>query len=301
MPRFAKRPHSGRKDTRAGVLRKDARIKDVSEKSLERYVAKKSLGQHFLTSQAAIDKIIAAGEITSNDIVVEVGPGKGVLTEPLLIFAGKVVAIEKDEELAAELKERYSRAIEGFRLDLIVGDVLDFDPVVALKSSKRELHYKVIANIPYYITNAIIRMFLETAAQPDLMVLLIQKEVAERILARDGKESILSIAVKAYGTPKVAAKVLAGSFNPPPKVDSAILVINDISKKLFENIDEKVFFKAVRAGFAHKRKKLASNLTAVYKKDKIKEVFEKLKMPADTRAEDITVKDWKKIVQEFSK
>ncbi len=311
MPRFAKRPHSGRKDTRSGVIRKnkhsDGRINTPSEKSLERYVAKKSLGQHFLTSQAAIDKIIAAGEITSNDIVVEVGPGKGVLTEPLLIFAGKVVAIEKDEELTAELKERFSRAIEGFRLDLRVGDVLDFDPVVALKSSKRELHYKVIANIPYYITNAIIRMFLETAAQPDLMVLLIQKEVAERILARDGKESILSIAVKAYGTPKIAAKVLAGSFNPPPKVDSAILVINDISKKLFGEegekgaIDEKTFFKAVRAGFAHKRKKLASNLTAVYKKDKIKDVFDKLKLPADTRAEDITVKDWKKLVQEFSK
>jgi 16S rRNA (adenine1518-N6/adenine1519-N6)-dimethyltransferase len=304
MRRFAKRPHSGRKDTRSGVIKyrkNDPANLEVAESDApKKYVAKKSLGQHFLVSESALSKIVDAADIHADDIVVEVGPGKGVLTEHLLCFAGKVIAIEKDPELVGGLKETFSRAIEGFRLDLIEGDVLDFDPSV-MNFYKKDLSYKVVANIPYYITNAIIRLFLETKAQPDLMVLLIQKEVAERILARDGKESILSIAVKAYGTPKIAAKVPAGAFNPPPKVDSAILVINDISKKLFETIDEKVFFKAVRAGFAHKRKKLAGNLTAVYKKDVIKTVFEKLKFKPDTRAEDITIKDWKKLVQELAK
>lgn len=314
MRRFAKRPHSGRKDTRAGVYKKD---QIENEENRQLYQAKKSLGQHFLTSESALKKIIDAGEVTANDIVIEVGPGKGVLTEALLQKAGKVIAIEKDKELIPELQERFLRDIEGFRLDLLEEDILDIDPS-AMDFNKnprtKNRPYKVIANIPYYITNAIIRLFLETKSQPHLMVLLIQKEVAERILARDGKESILSIAVKAYGTARIEAKVPAGAFNPPPKVDSAILVISDISKKLFEDIGdtansektniaiaEKMFFKAVRAGFAHKRKKLASNLTAVYKKDKIADVFKKMKLDADTRAEDITVKDWKKLVQELSK
>ncbi len=273
--------------------------------------AKKSLGQHFLTSTYALDQIVKAGDITSSDLVVEIGPGKGVLTERLITSAGKVIAIEKDRELIAGLRESFSRAIDGFRFELIEGDILDFD-TETLRGSKKTISYKVIANIPYYITNAIIRLFLEATSQPERMVLLIQKEVADRIMARDGKESILSIAVKAYGTPKVVAKVPPGAFNPPPKVDSAVIVISSISKKLFQmsahpnkegdaSINEKTFFKIVRAGFAHKRKMLAGNLTTLYKKDAIAIVFKKIGMPMKTRAEDITIQDWKKLAEEFSK
>jgi 16S rRNA (adenine1518-N6/adenine1519-N6)-dimethyltransferase len=300
MRRFAKRPHSGRTDKRAGVIKKNKDGQPEETMPKGKYIAKKSLGQHFLTSQSAIDKIVAAGEVTAKDIVLEVGPGKGVLTEQLLRVAGKVIAIEKDRDLVTELKDRFSEAIYGFRLELREADILDIDPSTNL-FSKKPLKYKVIANIPYYITNAIIRLFLENPAQPELMVLLVQKEVAERILAKDGKESLLSIAVKAYGTPKIVSKVPAGAFNPPPKVDSAILLIKDISKKNFEKIDEKAFFKIVRASFAHKRKKVAGNLTALYKKDLIKSVFEKLKLSPDVRAEDLTVTDWKKITAEFTK
>jgi 16S rRNA (adenine1518-N6/adenine1519-N6)-dimethyltransferase len=293
MRNKGKRPHSGRKDTRKGVVR---------EKTTENeaYRAKKSLGQHFLTSQSALDKIIGAGDIVSGDIVVEVGPGKGILTESLLTFAGKVIAIEKDRELVAHIKQTFRADIDGHRLDLIEADVLDFNPSKVF-SSKIALRYKVIANIPYYITNAIIRLFLENNAQPELMVILIQKEVAERIVAKDGKESLLSIAVKIYGNPKIVAKVPAGAFNPPPKVDSAILAIKDISKKNFASIDEKVFFKIVRAGFAHKRKLLASNLASLYKKEDIGSAMKNAGITKDARAEDISINEWKKLVRELVK
>lgn len=261
---------------------------------------KKSLGQHFLNSPTALAKIISAGEVTNEDIVVEVGPGKGVLTEELLKKAGKVIAIEKDRELVKFLGEKFYGEIIGFRLDLIEEDILKWNPKDAL-FQKKPLNYKVIANIPYYITNAIIRLFLENDNQPEIMVILIQKEVAERIVARDGKESLLSIAVKSYGTPKIIAKVPAGAFVPPPKVDSAILTISNISKKNFEKIDEKLFFKVVRAGFAHKRKKLSGNLSKLFKKDKIKTIFEQLNLSLDIRAEDINIGDWKKLVKEFLK
>ncbi len=297
MRKFAKRPHSGRKDKRIGV------IKNKEEKLF----AKKSLGQHFLNSASALEKIISAGEVTNEDIIIEVGPGKGALTEELLKRAGKVIAIEKDKELISELNDRFYGDIVGFRFELIEGDVLKWNFADAVYQ-KKALKYKVIANIPYYITNAIIRLFLENDNQPEIMVILIQKEVAERIIAKNSsnggekiKESLLSIAVKAYGTPKIVAKVPAGSFTPPPKVDSAILAIKNISKKNFEKIDEKSFFRTVRAGFAHKRKKLSGNLTAIYKKDQIKTVFEKLNMSLDIRAEDININDWKKLVKEFQK
>ncbi len=312
MSKFAKRPHSGRKDKRAGVYRKeDLRSERVFLAGKSPFLAKKSLGQHFLNSKSALDKIISAGEVSADDIVIEIGPGKGALTEELLKYAGKVVAIEKDGELVAELTQKFSHAIDGFRLELAEGDILGWD-IEKTVFKKKALKYKVIANIPYYITNAIIRLFLESDTQPERMVILIQKEVAERIIAKntavtgsksgtEGKESLLSIAAKAYGTPKIIAKVSAGSFTPPPKVDSAILLIKDISKKNFTGIDEKTFFKIVRAGFAHKRKKLSGNLTLLYNKDKINAVFTKLKMSLDTRAEDININDWKKLAKELTK
>lgn len=248
---------------------------------------KKSLGQHFLTSQGAVAAIINASKIKPQDTVLEIGPGRGVLTSALLETGVKVIAIEKDFLLIPLLKEKFEQQLKSKQLTLINQDILEFEP---------EGNYKLIANIPYNITGAIIEKFLTTKNQPSLMTLLVQKEVAERIVAKDGKESILSLSVKAYGTPKYVQTVKAGSFNPPPKVDSAILNIADISRKNFANnppaggkITEDNFFKVVKTGFAHKRKTISNNL-------KVCEVslrtLEKCDIEPSERAENITLDQW---------
>ena len=146
------------------ISRKKKR-EEKPESNGEKIKAKKSLGQHFLTSQSALKQIVEAGNVTSGDIVVEIGPGNGVLTEALVGKAGKVIAIEKDNQLAGMLKEKFSRAIQGFSLELIAGDVLDFDPTT-IKQSRKAVTYKVIANIPYYITNAISGFSLKLKRSP---------------------------------------------------------------------------------------------------------------------------------------
>jgi 16S rRNA (adenine1518-N6/adenine1519-N6)-dimethyltransferase len=259
--------------------------------------AKKSLGQHFLTSQSAITKIRDAADIVANDIVLEIGPGRGILTEMLVIFSGKVVAIEKDRDLIPFLEEKFAKEIAAGKLELLQEDILDFDPEV-MKFYQKDHDYKLVANIPYYITGAIIEKFLSTSCQPEQMVLLVQKEVAERIIARDKKESILSIAVKAYGTPKIIAKVPAGAFNPPPKVDSAILSIERISRDLFKDCDEFLFFKIVKGVFGKKRKQIGATLGEILKnKDLAKKSLTAVGIDTKARPEDLTLDNWKKLVQ----
>lgn len=256
--------------------------------------AKKSLGQNFLTSLSAVDTIIDAGDVAGDDIILEIGPGKGMMTKKLLLFAGKVIAVEKDHGLVEFLKEKFKKEIDENKLDLIEKDILDFDPEI-LKFYKEP--YKLIANIPYYLTGKLIRKFLEARNQPERMVLMLQKEVANRIVAKDGKESILSISVKAYGEPKYIQTVKAGSFFPIPKVDSAILLIENISKDFFKDFSEAEFFEALRAGFKSKRKKLSSNLSTIFPKEKVLETFKKLKLNENTRAEDIKIEDWRKLLE----
>lgn len=260
--------------------------------------AKKSLGQHFLTSEGALDDIIDAGDVVGDSIILEVGPGKGVLTKKLLFFSGKVIAVEKDRELIPLLEEKFKKEIKKGKLDLVEKDILDFDPEL-LRFYDSE--YKLIGNIPYYITGKFIRKFLEADFQPERVVVMVQKEVAERIVAKDKKESILSISVKAYGTPRYVKTVKAGSFSPPPKVDSAILLIEEISKDFFEDFSEKDFFKLLRAGFKSKRKKLSSNLSGVANKKKIEEIFLKLKLDVNLRAEDLSIGGWKSLSSEIFK
>lgn len=245
--------------------------------------AKKSLGQNFLKSKAALDAIIGAGDPTPDDIVLEIGPGQGVLTTELLKSAGKVVAIEKDSRLIPVLRGNFEKYVKNGKLDILEKDILDFDPEI---SEFADHPYKVIANIPYYITGQVIRKFLEAEHQPESMTLLVQKEVADRIMARDGKESILSISVKAYGEPKYIKTVPRGAFAPMPKVDSAIIHIGNIGKGRFEKSLEKNFFEILRRGFAHKRKLLIKNLETK------KEIFEKCGIPQNARAEELKVEDW---------
>ncbi len=256
--------------------------------------AKKHLGQHFLTSPHALRKICEAGHLAATDTVLEIGPGHGALTEALLATGAEVIAIEKDRELIPLLEEKFAEEIKSGKLKLLEEDIMDFDPSTNLANKT----YKLIANIPYYITGAIIEKFLSTTAQPEQMVLLIQKEVAERIIARDQKESILSIAVKAYGMPKIIAKVPAGAFNPPPKVDSAILSIENISRNFFKDVDEALFFKIMKGVFGQKRKQIGGTLAEVLgDKESAKKFLAEAGIDIKTRPEDIDLQTWKKLAQ----
>lgn len=263
--------------------------------------AKKSLGQNFLKSEPALKMMCEAGEINKTDTILEIGPGKGALTTKLLAGAKKVLAIEKDRELFEFLKEKYSTEIASGSLELVNGDILEIE-VKDFGLKKGE--YKIIANIPYNITGAIFKKFLSSTEQPKTMVLLVQKEVAERIVARpakgggrNGKESILSLSVKAYGTPKYMMKVAKRFFTPAPKVDSAIIAITNISKDNFPSeTAEKEFFNVVKSGFAHKRKVLRKNLEILQKSPaQIENIFNKLKIDPKSRAEDIKFEKWLEI------
>ncbi len=198
-----------------------------------------------------------------------------------------------------KLQEMFPLEIASGALTLINDDIRNFD---AMRSDLVAGKYIVAANIPYYITGEIIRQFLTTTVQPRAMALLMQKEVADRIIARDHKESILSLSVKAYGTPKIVANVSRGNFSPPPSVDSAILVITDISRAFFGDLDEKAFFRAVRAGFSSKRKKFAGNLvhsTGLAKPDIIR-AFGACGIAQNARAEDVPLEKWRLLVLELA-
>lgn len=255
---------------------------------------KKSLGQHFLNSKSALAQIISAAVIKANESVLEIGPGTGILTSALLEAGAKVIAIEKDDRAFELLKEKFSQQISSSQLELIHDDILE-----SRISNLESVSFKLVANIPYYITGAILEKFLEHGPRPNRMVLLVQKEVAERIVARDEKESILSISVKAFGTPKIVTTVPRGAFTPPPKVDSAILLIEHISDDKFKekNIDSKYFFEVVRAGFAHKRKFAMRNLEAIIDSESLKTKWEQLSLDPKVRAEDISVEQWFRICE----
>jgi len=248
--------------------------------------AKKSLGQNFLASENIAKNIAETGQIERGETVLEIGPGRGMLTKHLLALGARVFAIEKDNELIEFLDQKFAPEIRSGALKITEGDVLNFDP-------SNLGSYKLIANIPYYITGFILEKFLSAKNQPKKIVMLVQKEVAKRILALDGKESILSVSVKIYGKPKILRTVKKGSFVPVPKVDSAILAIDDISKENFNKTSEQKFFEILRAGFAHKRKKLSSNLQAVC--PNIKNILTDMAKNSNVRAEELNADDWKQI------
>ena len=267
--------------------------KESFPSSIPLHKAKKSLGQNFLKSLPALKMMCDQGEIINDDTIVEIGPGKGALTQRLLEKSNRVIAIEKDRELVDILKERFAEEIKNKKLEIVEGDCLDFEPKnYNFKNNK----YKIIANIPYNITGAILKKFLSCEFQPEKMVLLVQHEVARRIVASDKKESILSLSVKAYGDPKYIMKVGKRFFSPSPKVDSAIILINNISNKHFLNkSEESSFFDAVKSGFAHKRKVLRKNLEEIAPLSTIDAMYKELKIDTKTRAEDLPFPVWIKI------
>ena len=260
--------------------------------------AKKSLGQNFLNSPSAVIKIVDSAKLTKKDIVLEIGPGKGVLTKELLNGGKQVVAIEKDKDLISILEEKFASELKSKKLILINADVLKIN---LEKLGFKNGEFKIVANIPYYITGQLLRMFLENDIKPSLLVFLVQKEVAERI-ARSKKESLLSLSVKAFGEPKYIATVPKTAFIPAPKVDSAILLIDNISAKNFKNkTEQELFFEIIHAGFGQKRKLLLSNL----KKStwtpgvQVEEVFEFCGIDKKSRAEDVGLEQWLCLIHKF--
>lgn len=251
---------------------------------------KKSLGQHFLKAQSILNAMCDAADIMPGDTVLEIGPGAGTLTSTLLEKRATVIALEKDRRLIPVLEERFASALAEKKLTLSEIDALDFDP-----SEITSTHYKIVANIPYYITGAILEKFLSAKIQPSNMTLLMQKEVAQRIIARNSKESLLSISVKAYGDPFYIKTVSRQLFTPPPKVDSAILTIKNISRKNFpSNVIEKNFFKIVKAGFRSKRKMLKNNLATIAQEHRLlpEEFLRQADINGQARAEDLTLLQW---------
>lgn len=261
------------------------------------FIAKKSLGQNFLHAPQVVSAMVHAGNITQESIVLEVGPGKGALTSKLLETGSKVVAIEKDDRAIPFLHEKFQNEIKSGQLEIIHGDILEFNET---SFEKFKGGYTLIANIPYYITGEFMRKFLESSMPPKKIVVMVQKEVARRIV--DSKESILSISVKVYGSPKYICSVPRKFFRPMPNVDSAVLMIDDISKKFFEvapnspKINEKYFFEVLKAGFAHKRKVVIRNLEEKIPREMLETIWEREKLSKDLRAENISLEVWKKIV-----
>lgn len=240
--------------------------------------ARKSLGQNFLMHARIAERIAMAAGLTSESVAFEIGPGTGMLTKELLKLAGKVIAIEADQELFVQLTRDFAGEIAQGRLELFSGDIRAFD-IGSLPKG-----YVLVANIPYYLTGEIFRMFLSAENQPSSMTLLVQKEVAERI-SRSKKESILSLSVKAYGMPKYEFTVPRGAFNPAPNVDSAVLTIKNITRDSFHTREEeRRFFDVLHAGFAHKRKFVRNNLSEAG--------FAAGDVPEKARAEDVSLESW---------
>ncbi len=214
--------------------------------------AKKSLGQHWLHDMASLQNICDAAELQPSETVLEIGPGPGTLTELLVKRADRVLAVELDEKLARELPRR----VKADNLETIPGDILQFD-LTRLPDG-----YKVVANIPYYLTNNLIRRLSETPNPPAMAVLLVQKEVAERVVAGPGRMSVLSVTAQFYWAVSLGEEVTAKLFTPPPKVDSQILVLKRHQEPMFPGVDAKTFFRLVKAGFAQRRKTLLNTLSA---------------------------------------
>ena len=256
---------------------------------------KKQFGQHFLTDGHAILKMCEVSNIQEEDIVLEIGPGKGVLTASLLEYGATVYAIEKDNDLIPFLEEKFKDALASKKLIIVHKDIRDIE-----SSDLPQKEYKLVANIPYYITGEIIRTFLTSLHQPTSITLLVQEEVARRICS-ETKTNLLQLSVRAYGEPKYVKKVKAGSFNPPPRVDSAIMHIANISRNSFKGIDEEKFFEVLHVAFNQKRKTILKTLGTAYGKERMESILEDEVSPSKkARPEEVALADWLYITQKIT-
>lgn len=249
----------------------------------------KSLGQHWLRDRSALESIASCARLTKDDTVLEIGPGLGTLTSELLRHAGTVVAVEFDDELAKKLPGQFP----GKNLKVINSDILEYD-FTTLPAG-----YKVVANIPYYITSKIIQQLMTTTNKPSTAVLLVQKEVAQRLAAKPGQMSILAISAQVFAEVSLGDIVKAEMFTPPPKVDSQIVILKTRETSFFSGIDEAEFFTIVKAGFSEKRKKLRSSLTGGLRlqKAEVEAILAKANISSDDRAESLSLDDWARLVK----
>lgn len=249
----------------------------------------RSKGQNFLINEKIYDDLVKAADLNLEDTVLEIGPGLGFLTAKLAKKVKKVIAVELDDKLAAYLQT----GIDAQGLDnveIINGDILR----VNLDSRLSE-NYKIVANIPYNISSLFLRLFLSAQHKPELLVLMLQKEVAERIVATPPDMSILAVSVQYYGVPEIIRLVKAGNFWPEPKVDSAVISIKVRAEET--GLDDKKFFQIVRIGFSAKRKMLKNNLAAGLKSDqkKMENILVEQGLNPKIRAEDLSLADWQKL------
>jgi 16S rRNA (adenine1518-N6/adenine1519-N6)-dimethyltransferase len=253
--------------------------------------ARKRLGQHFLIDEGVLQTIASAAELAPDDVVVEVGPGLGILTRELAQRAGRVIAIELDDKLAALLE----RTLAPFdNVAIINDDVLKIEPADLATA------YKVVANLPYYITSPVLRHFLAASAKPQTMIVMVQKEVAEAIVAEPGRMSLLSVSIQFYGEPRIVSTVPAQCFYPAPEVDSAVVRI-DLYPQPMASVDEKSFFDLVRAGFTAPRKQLVNSLAQGLgrAKTEVLPLLEKADIESRRRAETLSLEEWVRLWQVF--
>lgn len=255
--------------------------------------ARKRLGQHFLIDTNVLQDILTAAELAENDAVLEIGPGLGILTRELARRVKRVTAVELDDRLAALLKREMASLPN---VAIINADILKIDPSDVMPETER---YKVVANLPYYITSPVLRHFLEAFLKPNLMVVMVQKEVAEAIVAGPGKRSLLSISVQFYGRPGIIRRVPARAFYPAPEVDSAILRIDLYPRPAVAVDDVGSFFETVRAGFASPRKQLVNSLSYGLKvpKTDVVRLLEQANIAPQRRAETLTLEEWAQLWQ----
>jgi 16S rRNA (adenine1518-N6/adenine1519-N6)-dimethyltransferase len=254
----------------------------------------KGLGQNFLQDPIALEKIVAVAEIQPTDTVLEIGPGLGSLTRYLAVAAKEVVAVELDQHLLPPLKAVLA-PYQNVRL--IQGDILELSPTDLI----HEQDYIVAANIPYYITSAVIRHLLESEAKPRRIVLTVQKEVARRICEKPGEMSLLALSVQVYGKPHIAAYIPAGAFFPAPSVDSAVLVIDIYPKPLIPSEYLETFFKLIKAGFSQKRKTLRNSLSSGLKvsPSSAAELLTRAGIDPRRRAETLSIEEWQRLAEKI--
>jgi 16S rRNA (adenine1518-N6/adenine1519-N6)-dimethyltransferase len=256
----------------------------------------KRLGQNFLIDKKVMRKIVEASEISKKDTVLEVGAGIGNLTLELAKRAKKVIAVEKDKRMVEILKEN----LRDFKnVEIIAGDIRETFLTIVQNITR---DYKIVANIPYYLTSYLIRKFLETKKRPKLMVLMVQKEVAERICAKSPKMNLLAVSVQFFAKPEIVSFVSKNCFWPKPKVDSAIVKISNLKTKT-PKPKKDLFFKIVKAGFSHPRKQLINNLSEGLKMNKkiVRDWLLNCKIFPEKRAENLTIEDWKKLTSSANK
>lgn len=251
---------------------------------------KKELGQHWLKDRGILAAIADDAELDSDDTVLEIGPGLGTLTSELLRRAGQVIAVEFDPDLARKLPGQFP----GKNLQVVHEDILQFG-LDSLPAG-----YKVVANVPYYITSKIIEKLMTAKNKPSTVVILVQKEVAERVAAGPGDMSILAVSAQVFANARLGVLVPRDYFTPPPKVDSQVVVLETLVEPLVAPEDERAFFRVVKAGFAAKRKKLRSSIAAglSISKPAAEELLRHANINPELRAEDLSIKDWLRLAKD---